>query len=200
MAQRRTGVTRGKSPSQAGGFPVPADRKAVSPPRRRPLFYNRTIDKLLVLLLPATWFLYYSWRPAYQLRVDMPSQFVDVPAGASATQRAGEERLAHAYWDLARKAFRPRFTYGSALPDDPPPDFKLSLTTATAPAARTRTNVTAPEVPGSQLRYWRKLQQLWLEPYAWDENRQWSTAWFTGPLRRLYINFQDYLSNRFKAI
>ena len=199
MEQRRANVSRSKPRPDTDEFAAPASSRTLGPPRRRS-FYNRTIDKLLVLLLPAAWFVYYSWRPVYQLRANMPAQFVDLPAAAPAPQRASEERLAHAYWDLARKAFRPRYTYGFALPDDPPADFELGLTTDTAPAARTKAPVTAPRAADSRVRYWHKLQQLWFEPYAWDRKRQWSVAWFTAPAGRLYTNFQDYLSNRLKAI
>jgi hypothetical protein len=200
MAQHRPFATRGATRIHAGDFPEPANGRAVRPPRRRPLLYNRAIDKFLILLLPITWFAYYSWRPIYRLRADMPAQFVDLPAAASAAERAREQRLAQAYWNLARTAFRPRYAFGSPLPDEPPLDFKLGPSEGTAPPARTEAKVTRAEASDSRLRYWRKLQQLWLEPYAWEAKREWSTAWFTGPFLRLYVNLQDYVSNRFKAI
>ncbi len=179
---------------------------------RRPLMYNRFYDKALILLVPLTWFVYYSWRPVYELRADMPAQFVDAPATASAVERAGEQRLAQTYWVLARTLSRARYPYGSELPGDPPPDFRLNDTgdAASAPppavsvgAGRTQKRP-APdrrtEASDSRVRYWRSLKRVWLAPYSWDTKREWSTTWFTGPFLSLYVNVHDYLSNRFRAI
>lgn len=200
MAQLRSVASRAKSRAQTREFPEPADGRAVRPPRRRPLLYNRTLDKFLIVLLPMAWFAYYSWRPIYQLRTDMPAQFVDVPAAAPAAARAREQRLARAYWDLARRAFRPRYTYGAPLPDDPPPDFRLDPSVGPPSPAGAAAGRTREEISDSRVRYWHKLQKLWFEPYAWEAKRQWSTAWFKRPFLRLYVNVQDYLSDRFKAI
>jgi hypothetical protein len=207
MAQQRTSrktsrTTRYESPS--------AEQGRVRPSRRIP-FYNRTIDKLLILMVPVAWFMYFSWRPVYQLRAEMPSRFVDASTSTPAGERLREQHLARAYWDLARTALRPRYTYGMALPDDPPPDFALDERThATERAAATNVSVSGnqqrvsrgsrPDSSESRFRYWRKLQQVWLQPDSWESRREWSTAWFTGPFLRLYVNVQDYLSNRFRAI
>jgi hypothetical protein len=184
---------------------------SVVKPRRRPwLLYNRTFDRLLVLLVPLAWFIYSSWRPLYELRGEMPPQFVDVPAAASAADKGREQRLAQAYWKMARTAIRPRYIYGSTLPSDPPPDFDVNSTAAAVPAfysakvstanRRVRKSGVGPkDASSARVRYWHKFQQVWLEPYAWQAHQEWSTAWFTSPIRRLYINVQNYVSNRFRA-
>jgi hypothetical protein len=191
----------------------PGDATTLKRPVRRGLLYNRTTDRILILLVPVTWFVYRSWQPVYELRATMPPQFVDVAAAASAAERANEQRLAEAYWDLARTLLRPRYTYGSPLPDRPPEDFELNRsrraasalasTAAAGQGGRSRNRPSSEartSAADANLRYWRKLQQMWLEPYAWDAKREWNTRWFTAPIQRLLINFEDYLSNRFRAI
>ena len=185
---------------------------SVVKPRRQPgLLYNRTFDRILILLVPVAWFTYSSWQPIYELREDMPPQFVDAPAAASAADRAGEQRLAQAYWDLARTAVHTRYIYGSALPADPPPEFDVSSTAAavppSSPAKATTANrpgrksaVRLADSSSARVRYWHKLQQVWLEPYAWQTHREWSTAWFTGRAARMYFNFQHAVSKRLSAI
>ena len=190
---------------------APVDMSVVKPRRQPGLLYNRTFDRLLILLVPVAWFTYSSWQPIYELREDMPPQFVDVPATASAADKARERSVAQAYWELARTAIRPRYTYGSALPADPPPDFSLNSAAAAVPAPSPAKVITAnraarksaaglPDDSSARDRYWHKLQQVWLEPYIWQSHRQWSTAWFTSPIRRLCINIQNYVSNRFRAL
>jgi hypothetical protein len=203
--------TRHRSGRRAGDL-APVDIGVVKPRRRPGLLYNRTFDRLLILLVPVAWFTYSSWRPINELREDMPPQFVDVPAAASGADRAREQRLAQAYWDLARTALRARYTYGSALPTDPPPDFDVNSTTAaiqpssaaatagTGNGSRRKSTVVPTDASSARLRYWRKLQQVWLEPYAWQSHKEWSTAWFTGPVLRLYVNLQEFVSNRVRAI
>ncbi len=206
MAQHQTGrrvprTTRNESRA--------AEERAVRPSRRPALLYNRTTDRLLILMIPVVWFTYFSWRPIFQLRAAMPPQFVDASASSSAGERLREQRLAQAYWDLARTAFRPRYTYGTALPNDPPPDFALDLRSGTGRATATNASVSSNQgvsrgprmdLSESRFRYWRKLQQVWLRPDAWESRREWSTAWFTGSFLRLYFNVQNYLSNRFRII
>jgi hypothetical protein len=190
---------------------APADIGVVKPRRRPGLLYNRTYDRLLILLVPVAWLAYSSRRPIYELREDMPPQFVDVPAAASAADRAREQPVAQAYWDLARTAFRPRYIYGSALPADPPPDFDVTFAaTAIQPAStatggtrnklRRKSAAASKDASNARIRYWRKLQQAWLEPYAWHSHKAWTTNWLTDPILRLYSGFQDYVSSRFRPL
>lgn len=191
---------------------TPADIGVVRPRRRPGLLYNRTYDRLLILLVPVAWFAYSSWRPIYELREDMPPQFVDLPAAAPAADRAREQRVAQAYWDLARTAFRPRYIYGSTLPADPPADFNVKFAaTAIQPASpaanagpanrvRRKSAAALRDASSSRIRYWHKLQQVWLEPYAWQTHKEWSTAWFTGRAGRLYVNFQHAVIKRLRTI
>jgi hypothetical protein len=197
-------------PRQAGGFGSATYDPAVGRARRSHIFYNRTVDKLLILLLPLTWFTYYSWQPAFELKTQPPPQFVDAPAGATAATRAREQTLAQAYWEVARTNIRWRYAHGAPLPSDPPPEFRLNQDGAVPSTpepplspraeARSRKTVDPTDAPASRLRYWRKLQDVWLQPYAWRTEREWGTAWFTDPFVWIYVNVQDYLSNRVRAL
>jgi hypothetical protein len=207
MSRHRYSSVKGNARLATDDFRRLPQSPLVKPPPRPSLLYNRTVDKRLILLLPALSFLYCSWRPVFSLRAEMPPQFVDVSAGATPVARAREQRLALAYWDVARTVIRWKYTYGASLPNDPPPEFAVSEEGITRPGAPSKPDSKRAGNPrpavqgartaasGSRLRYWRKLQEVWTEPYAWKARRQWSTAWFTGPIRRVRANFQDWCRN-----
>ncbi len=138
------------------------------------MLYNRKLDRLLILIVPAGLFVYASTRPQVRLRADMPPEFVDVPASASEKQREAEERLAREYWNLALTNIQWKYTYGSTLPDSPPDEFRLS----------TRLPGGSERQSSSQSRYWRRLQKVWLEPSVWVKSASWSTAWITDLIKR----------------
>jgi hypothetical protein len=203
MSRRR--VLQARHGSHSEVVQVVRPEPELKPPKHQGLLYNRVLDKFLILLLPVTWFVYCSWRPTFRLRADMPPQFVDVTAAATPSERAREEKLARRYWDLARM-MRWEFTYSSPLPADVPLEFRIDEQTMSRSAQRPAPNIHAdrdrdktrpPGVgsPDSRIRYWGKLQSVWLRPDVWEAHQEWSTAWFTGPLLQLYHNFQDYISN-----
>lgn len=201
MSQHGLLTPKEESRSKVVEVKPPAEPQ-LKPAHRQGLLYDRTLDKYLILLLPVTWFVYYSWRPIFRLRAEMPLQFVDAPAAARPAERAREERLAGRYWELAR-VLRWRFTQGSPLPAEAPLEFRVDADpeTGTSPAPAGAANKPATRrhagtaSSDSGTRYWRKLQAVWLQPDSWEARREWSTVWFTEPLSRFYARFQDYVSN-----
>ncbi|HLI34556.1 MAG TPA: hypothetical protein VKW70_05885, partial [Terriglobia bacterium] len=59
---------------------------------------KRTIDRLLVLVVPAGLFIYASTRPLMRLQADMPMEFFLKPR-REPMSRAAAENVARAYWD-----------------------------------------------------------------------------------------------------
>lgn len=189
-------------PGSVGDKPMDRERRAFG---RQGVLHRNSWERLLFLLLPAIWFFYQSWRPRFGLRAEMPPQFVDVQAANTPAEWASEEKLAHQYWAVAR-VIRWRFTYGSPLPANRPPQFRIEERAASA-SVRTQAAKSEAERNGreiwrmeagssdSSIRYWRKLRSAWLQPDSWEVHREWSTTWFTGALVRGYAGFQVYISN-----
>ncbi len=136
------------------------------------MLYNRKIDRLLIVLVPAGLFIYASTRPHMQLSADMPRDFVDFQATADPKQREAEERNAREYWNLALTVIQWKYTYGSTLPDSPPEEFRLKR--QVAPESESDTS--------SRSRYWRRLDKVWLQPTSWVTSRSWRTDWLTAPV------------------
>lgn len=149
------------------------------------MLYNRKIDRLLILIVPAALFVYASSRPQVRLRAEMPPDFVDVQATADPARRATEEPLAQQYWDCALTSIQWKYTYGSPLPDTPPEEFRVNTTPTpgSEPAS------------SSRLRYWHRLQQVWLLPSAWKTTREWSTDWLTEPIKKGFAWMGDYFKD-----
>jgi hypothetical protein len=149
------------------------------------MLYNRKIDRLLILIVPAALFVYASTRSHVRLRANMPQQFVDIPASAGPKQREAEERLAREYWSCVVTVIQWKYTYGSVLPDAPPEEFRLNI--QPAPGSE--------PVASSRVRYWHRLQQVWLSPSSWATSREWSTDWLTEPIKRGGTWIGNYFKN-----
>jgi hypothetical protein len=152
------------------------------------MLYNRTIDRFLIVAVPAGLFVYASTRPIVRLRADMPAQFVDAPASASAKHRAEEERMARAYWNCAVALVQWKHSYGSPLPEIPPAEFRIDEKTAPASEAASL----------SRLRYWHQLQSLWLSPEVWTASREWNTQWLTETIAHVVEGIEDYFGDLLK--
>jgi hypothetical protein len=138
-------------------------------------------------LIPAALFVYLSTRPLMRLQADAPPQFLD--ANARSRHRAGEERVARAYWNCAVTFVQWRHSYGSPLPQDPTDDFRIDARTYGADAAS----------EASRLHYWNKLREAWLLPASWRQSREWSTAWIIDPATRAANWLGDSFKELFKA-
>lgn len=67
---------------------------------------------------------------------------------------------------------------------------------AAGAAARLRRKRPPPDpVEDSRLRYWRRLQELWVSPEAWQRSREWNTEWMTGPVTEAVEWSEDYVRN-----
>jgi hypothetical protein len=150
---------------------------------------HRRIDRFLLLMIPAAFFVYQSTRPLMRLQADVPTQFLDAIPGARSNHRAAEERVARAYWNCAVTFVQWRHTYGSPLPQDPTDDFRIDAKTYGADAAS----------EASRLHYWNKLREAWLLPASWRQSREWSTAWVIDPATRAVNRLSDSFKELFKA-
>src|SRR5439155_2487152 len=89
--------------------------------------------------------------------------------GWDAKRRAGEERLARAYWDRAVRFVQWKYQFGAKLPEEPLPEF----------------NVAEVSLPGrlskidaqSRIQYWRRLRLVWPLPEAWEKSYEWNSQW-----------------------
>ena len=149
------------------------------------MLHNRKLDRLLILIVPAALFVYLSTRPHVRLRADMPPQFVDIPASAGPTQREAEERLAQEYWSCALTVIQWKYPYGLQLPDSPPEQFRVY--TELAPGSE--------PISSSRVRYWHRLQRVWLQPSSWVTSQTWSTDWLTMPIAKTLNWFDNYFKD-----
>jgi hypothetical protein len=146
------------------------------------MLHHRMLDRLLILIVPAALFVYLSTRPHVRLRADMPPQFVDIPASAGPKQREAEERLAREYWSCALTVIQWKYTYGVRLPDSPPEQFQPN--TQLAPCSE--------PISSSRVRYWHRLQRVWLQPSSWVTSQTWSTDWLTTSIAKTLNWFDNY--------
>ncbi|MBZ5526890.1 MAG: hypothetical protein LAN71_03175 [Acidobacteriia bacterium] len=137
------------------------------------MFIRRKFDKYVIAGLAAGLFAYLSFQPVYRLRTVMPPEFADTPSSLPAPQRAGEERIATAYWNCAVTEIQIQYSYGRQLPLDPPPGFQI--------AGPSPSN--AVEAAAARLRYWRRLRQLWYVPSIWTKVYEWDFSWLTGSVK-----------------
>jgi hypothetical protein len=117
----------------------------------------------------------------------MPAEFVDVSNIDNARQRILEQKLAKAYWDCAVETIQWQYTYGSRLPQDPPQNF--------VPAGADLTTL----APTTRARYWRKLQEVWYMPTAWQKNYEWDTSWTTSWINQVK-SAGNWLYSRMSAV
>jgi hypothetical protein len=115
-----------------------------------------------------TFFVFRSAHLIMRLRSDPPLEFVETRPDVKPEQLRAEERLARAYWECAAKTVQARYSYGSNLPAEPLPEFKVD----------SRTNPEVSTTAGrSRGRYWKNLRRVWGMPQAWEQTIQWDTNW-----------------------
>jgi hypothetical protein len=152
------------------------------------MLYNRKVDRLLLLVVPLGLFIYASTRPHVRLRADMPPQFVDISASAGPKQRTAEETLARKYWQCVETTIQWKYTYGSPLPETPPMDFRVEKSADSGSDAA---------ATSSRMRYWRRLQRVWVLPSSWVTSHAWSTTWLTDPIKDAFNWLNNYITNLF---
>jgi len=133
---------------------------------------------LWLLAIPLGLFILLSIRPVMRLRVEPPAEFLDMQFGRwDAKRRAVEERVARAYWERAVQLVQWKHSFGTPLPDNPPPEFNIEG------KGFQRGSVEAG--PVTRARYWKKLRDAWVLPQAWDKSYEWNTDWIHATLGSL---------------
>lgn len=163
-SDRRFQVTMGAEPVQLS-----------KPPGRK----RHLSTGLVVFVIVAGLFAYLSYRPVRRLRPDPPKGYIEMRREWDSKRRAAEERVARAYWKAAMEKVQPKYPFGAALPDSPPPEFTIedkgfpSGGFETAPATRSR--------------YWKETREAWVLRETWEESYRWSLVWFYD----VVVNFQQ---------
>ena len=136
------------------------------------MFFRSHLDKLLYPVIAVVLLLIVSYRPKYRLRADMPTAFFSEKSSAPGQKPGLEQRIAAAYWESAQMDVQWKYPYSHPLPPEPPPEFKIDAP-ALGPAASDA---------ATRVLYWRRLQQVWYSPEAWDKDYEWDWNWASDPL------------------
>jgi len=152
------------------------DLYGVESDRRRP--ERQGSAGLVIVLVLAGAFLYESVHPVMRLRSNPPADFVRAAANRKAPVRARQESLARSYWSMAGDFVSEKYSYGEALPLNPPADFTLS----------------SGEDYATRALYWQRLRALWSEQSVWATSYQFDTDWISGALESIRGFVKDYLS------
>ena len=120
----------------------------------------------LVVIALAVLTIYPSISPVVRLRATPPTGFFAESPTWNAKQRAREDELARAYWNIAVRDIETKYRFGSSLPTDPPDIFKVE---ENGPSGAT------PRIDSAaRARYWEKLREVWPRYDSWDQtDRLW---------------------------
>jgi len=136
------------------------------------MFFRSSSDKLVYPFIVVALLVIVSYRPKYHLRGEMPPQFFSA-ANSTDSHKAGlEEKIAWAYWESAQMDVQWKYPYQHPLPGKPPPEFKIDAQ-ALGPAASD---------PATRALYWRRLQDIWNLPDAWNKEYEWDWGWASDPI------------------
>ncbi len=122
------------------------------------MLVNRKFDAFVVVLVVG-FIGFVALRPQYRLRADAPPEFLRYAESQSPQRRAGEEKIARAFWKCAVTDIQWRYGYGYGLPPSPPPEFAIARAEfgpAGADAA-------------VRARYWENLQEVWYMRRVWNK-------------------------------
>ena len=123
----------------------------------------------LLVLLPVAVVFALCYRPVMRLKPQPPAGFAETKTEWDATRQAAEDRAAQAYWQLAINLVQWRFPFGTELPPDPMPEFRLDEKDFP------RSSIAA--APSTRARFWNKLRMTWPQSQAWGETYVWNTDW-----------------------
>ena len=124
---------------------------------------KRRYDIIFIVLIAIALAAYASIRSEYRLRSEMPIEFFDATR-APAAQRAGEEKVANAYWNCAVTQVQWKYGYAHRLPEDPPAEFAVTVDQAGRAA----------NDQALRQRYWQKLRDVWGISTVWHKQYEWS--------------------------
>jgi hypothetical protein len=112
---------------------------------------------------------YFFTSPVIRLRATPPAAFFDDSPGLTAKQRAQENNLARAYWNIAVTNIEGQYGFGSTLPANPPENFAVEGKGGLGGA------------PGvdqaARARYWEKLREIWPQADSWERTSSQGTDW-----------------------
>lgn len=132
---------------------------------------RRKYDIVIIIGLVLAAVAYGASRTEYRLQPDMPREFFD-SSTVPPTKRAMEQKIAAAYWNCAVKEVQWKYGYSSRLPEEPLPEFSVSVNEI-GPAARDES---------IRRRYWSQLRTIWNLSSAWKTEYQWSSVSFRQSL------------------
>ena len=133
---------------------------------------RRKYDIAIIVTLVLAAIAYGASRTEYRLQPEMPVEFFD-GTHLPPAKRAVEMKIAKAYWNCAVKQVQWKYGYASRLPDDPPPEFSVSVNEV-GPVAKDET---------VRRHYWQKLHSTWTVSAAWNNQLEWSSISFRQSLR-----------------
>ncbi len=121
-----------------------------------------------------------SFDLPFRLNHNPPQQYRVVQFAPGGTASA---ELADEYWDLAVRVVQWKYPYGTALPQDPVPEFTLVAKTSGGNRAAT----------AARQQYWNLLRQLWPRPEVWHRRLEFDVSWAGRAVR----SGRDFLSALF---
>ena len=99
-----------------------------------------------------------------RLTENAPREFRELPV---APGFKANPDVANEYWRSAVAIIQWKFPFGTMLPDEPPPEFRL------LPGTHTRTAI----ADAARQQYWNKLRQLWSHPELWQRKLDFDVSW-----------------------
>lgn len=147
------------------------------------MFFRHHSDKLIYPLLLLVLFVILSYRSTYHLSPEMPKDFFPQPV---AQKHSFEEKIAWAYWESAQMDIQWKYPHGHLLPVDAPPEFRIHA------------QALGPPDPVTRAYYWRRLQEVWSSPEAWEKKYEWSWAWAGDPLSSAGEWLRDHADRWFR--
>src|SRR5215470_13974243 len=136
------------------------------------MFFRHALDKVIIAVVVLIVLVVISYHPQYRLRSEMPPGFFKPTIVSETGKRSIEERIAWGYWESALMDVQWRYSRVQPLPLEPPAEFHLNAA-ALGPVASD---------PTTRLMYWKRLQQVWLEPSTWTQHYEWNWNWAGDPL------------------
>lgn len=138
---------------------------------------RRSNTWMVVVLVLGGVFLYESIHPVMRLRNNPPADFVQAAASREAPVRAHQENLARSYWSMAGDFVSGKYTYGEALPANPPADFTLA----------------GGEDSATRALYWQRLRTLWSDQSVWATSYEFNTDWMGTTLESFRAYVKEHL-------
>ena len=123
-----------------------------------------SVGVIVLVLIPALLAIYGLGPSIARLRQQPPASFYHDDPNWSARQRLREERLARGYWGIALGDIQTRYGFETALPPDPPDNFKVEENAGPS---------TTPNVDSAaRTKYWEKLREVWPRSESWDRTNR----------------------------